>query len=458
MRIAATSLALTIGLAGCTKYTFDIREPENVKEVNRVVAAGKPTPADVLFVVDNSGSMADEQENLARNFAAFINEIAGAGDYQLAVVTTDLDSPTGERGGRVTVQYKSTAPFAIQGGLNVSACMDVGIEHGCFRGPDPGKRIISSALPKQEQIDGFATNVLVGSCGSGTEKGLDAMIRALERSESGDCNQGFLRPGSNLVVVIVSDEEDSDAPGLNPPSVDSYITALRRFKDPSQTRVAIVVGERGGDGARCGAMDTCGGLCNQSPPASSNMSCTPGAGATCPQGEVCQPMGAGGQCQNEDARFWQYCWWCSYYNTPDCCSANAGRRYVEFAKKMETAIAAGNPDIEPSGCQGAAGSRIACLIDSICQEQFDRTLSRIAKDLVLLNDFNLDPPAKNPNGIVVKIDGVELVRCNGTNDGACDFNVTVDSTTGYGTKLTIIGEKTPKEGQNVEIYYLVDDA
>ena len=49
-----------------------------------------PTPTDILFVVDNSGSMADEQENLAQNFDQFIQQIAGAGDYRIAVVTTDL--------------------------------------------------------------------------------------------------------------------------------------------------------------------------------------------------------------------------------------------------------------------------------------------------------------------------------------------------------------------------------
>src|SRR5262245_7250429 len=96
-------IGLCAAAVGCTSYVFEPRLPESVKEVNRVVPAGKPIPADILFVVDNSGSMADDQENLARNLDKFIDVIAGSsgGDYQIAVTTTDLDSPGGEQGGLV---------------------------------------------------------------------------------------------------------------------------------------------------------------------------------------------------------------------------------------------------------------------------------------------------------------------------------------------------------------------
>ena len=48
---------------------------------------------DVLFVVDNSGSMSEEQRNLASNFADFINGATQfANDYQLGVITTDMQA------------------------------------------------------------------------------------------------------------------------------------------------------------------------------------------------------------------------------------------------------------------------------------------------------------------------------------------------------------------------------
>lgn len=440
---------------GCTKYTFEERVPESIKEVNRVVPAAKPTPADILFVVDNSGSMDDEQENLRRNFGAFIDEIAGAGDYQLAIVTTDLDSIDAnrqpfERRGRVTASYGGQPYYALQNGvLNTAGCQFIeGLEHGCFRGDDPSTRIIkSNVLDKQQQSDAFKANVLVGSCGSGLERGLDAMIRALERSRDGDCNAGFLRPEANLVIVLVSDEEDSDQPGFNARPIGEYVNQLQQFKDAARIRVAAIVGSRDGEASRCGLQPTCGSVCTLTPPTSSNAACT--NASQCATGETCT---RDGQCKTwDELNFAPFCWWCSYYSAPDCCLANRGGRYVEFAKQMEQVIVNAIPSIPASGCRAPEDTRAACLIDSICQQEFDKTLSRIARDLVLTNTFNLSPPAAYPPGVVVVINGEKLRYCDGTSED-CDYRVTDN-----GATLEITGSKTPKEGDEVEIYYTVTE-
>ena len=48
---------------------------------------------DVLFVIDNSGSMGEEQQNLRDNFAGFINGAQQfSNDYHLGIVTTDMDA------------------------------------------------------------------------------------------------------------------------------------------------------------------------------------------------------------------------------------------------------------------------------------------------------------------------------------------------------------------------------
>ena len=47
---------------------------------------------DILFVVDDSGSMAQEQANLTTNFPQFISVIEQSGlDYRVAVTTTGVD-------------------------------------------------------------------------------------------------------------------------------------------------------------------------------------------------------------------------------------------------------------------------------------------------------------------------------------------------------------------------------
>ena len=51
---------------------------------------------DVLFVIDNSGSMMEEQQSLGANFAAFMSAAIESGvDYHIGVTTTGLDSSSG---------------------------------------------------------------------------------------------------------------------------------------------------------------------------------------------------------------------------------------------------------------------------------------------------------------------------------------------------------------------------
>ncbi len=57
------------------------------------------TTADVLFVIDDSASMVEEQELLGVNFQAFMDAIEGTyADFQLGIVSTDIE---GEDAGKL---------------------------------------------------------------------------------------------------------------------------------------------------------------------------------------------------------------------------------------------------------------------------------------------------------------------------------------------------------------------
>lgn len=133
----------------------------------------QPSPADVLFVVDNSYSMMEEQTNLGQNLGAFLSFAQGQGvNYQIGITTTDTrPSPTGQAG-------------ELQGFT----------------------KIITPATPNKEQV--FQSNVNVGINGAIDEMGLEAAYLALSPSNLAGPNAGFLRPGAILAIVIVSDEED----------------------------------------------------------------------------------------------------------------------------------------------------------------------------------------------------------------------------------------------------------
>ncbi|WP_324992986.1 vWA domain-containing protein [Hyalangium sp.] len=150
---------------------------------------------DVLWVVDDSGSMAPRQENLARNFQAFITLFRqGSIDFRLAITTTDIFARPGELVGKPALLAPDT--------------------------------------PDLEST--FARNIRVGTSGSAYEAGLEAARLVLERqAEQGApwrealaaCEAGcdaeacredcatrypvpFLRPGAFLYLVFVTDEED----------------------------------------------------------------------------------------------------------------------------------------------------------------------------------------------------------------------------------------------------------
>lgn len=443
---AGGATLLFAGLAGCPSYTFLEILPERVTENQIIIEPGKPVPADILFVVDNSCSMEDEQELLARNFDAFIQLLTQANaDYRIGVVTTSLKvgigQPQEERGGVSRSSFSETEPYQLIGTPDPNACMPVGIPNACFRGPDAEQRVVASTQPPMSQITAFQNNVRVGSCGIGQEEGLAAMLAGLRKMGPGECNAGFLRDEANLVVVILSDEDDQS----DQRNIDTIISALAQIKPLSRVRFAAIVGatqnEAGATATRCakGGSTQCGGLCERyGPVQGSQMPCRNQLPA-CDGDEIC---GYEGTCVRPEFQAWQYCYWCSYYNADDCCSALRGTQYVEFARRLEAAIVREAPELTATGCrlENPENTRVGCLVDSICQESFSDTLKRIATDLVINNIVRLTPAASYPPGVVLRVNGEEWV--NGV-----DFIVSEN-----GEEIRYPG-RAPGQGDVVEVFY-----
>jgi hypothetical protein len=450
---------LAILAAGCNSYRFDLKEPAKVKEAQIVVPAARPTPADILFVVDNSGSMEDKQIRVAQNFDKFIQQIQGVGDYRIGVVTGDVDPTTMEEAGDVALTHEMSSPWAFKG-TDRSACMATSIAHGCVRGPGPQATwIVDSSMDPQTQIDTFRKNVRVGTC-TGGEEDLNGMLLALKNAVPGGCNQNFIRKEANLVVIILTDEDDQDVGTGTPdnpmprdiqgyfiPALQSAFAALD--KPISQMRMAAIVGaDKNAQPARCsidmnGQPTTCGSLCNQTLPQGSLQPC--GRGTQCPMGEYCDPTAM--QCKNGDLANWGFCYWCPYYAAPDCCTGLTATRYIGFTRAVGALVAQNDPSIPApvmgQECNPPEGTRTACLVASICQDDFSSTLVRIAKDLVLSTEYTLDPPATYPPGVVVKINGMQLQYMT-------DYTVSAD-----GSKVQITGAHAPKAGDEVEIYFVI---
>ncbi len=122
-------------------------------------------PVDVLFAVDRSGSMEDDALALGESFNAFIDALGQSTEgWNIGVVTYD---------------------------------------HACFN-----NGILQIDTPRLEQL--FVDAV---TSGSDEEIVLDEQLfqlvdRALQQTVAGACNEGFLRGGAMLHVIVVSDEPE----------------------------------------------------------------------------------------------------------------------------------------------------------------------------------------------------------------------------------------------------------
>ena len=122
---------------------------------------------DVLWVIDNSGSMNQFQTSLSTNISSFITAFAQTGaDYHMGVITTDR--------------------FLIS-------------------------TILTPQTPNVEQELGNL--VVQGTYGSGMEKGIEMSYRALSSATSAGPGSTFFREDATLVVIYVSDEQDWSNPG-----------------------------------------------------------------------------------------------------------------------------------------------------------------------------------------------------------------------------------------------------
>jgi len=160
---------------------------------------------DVLFVIDNSCSMQDDQDALAANAETFISEAdLQSANYRIGVTTT--------------------SEWPAQGQL-------------------VGPVIDRERLNRSEVIAEFRAQTRVGTEGSGIEEGAASVLAALRRAQRGSSLNGeLLRDGASLAVIIVTDEDDS-----SPASMLSYYRDIVAIA-PNDLVFAIVSG--GADG--CG--------------------------------------------------------------------------------------------------------------------------------------------------------------------------------------------------------------
>lgn len=86
-RLAPLTVAV---LVGCQTYDFTFEPDTDLQQVDLDFVVQTPSQADILFVVDNSISMTEEQAALIDSFDAFINDLSRSDTaYRIGVTSTD---------------------------------------------------------------------------------------------------------------------------------------------------------------------------------------------------------------------------------------------------------------------------------------------------------------------------------------------------------------------------------
>ncbi|MEX1362208.1 MAG: hypothetical protein AB1Z98_03735 [Nannocystaceae bacterium] len=201
---------------------------------------------DFLFVIDNSGSMSDEQERLIDGFPGFIagiEESIAQYDYHLMVVTVDA-APTGAEDDPCDQQFGAGRVIASDG----TEC-----------GLPPGQRYADTQTEDLTAL--FECVADVGTEGSGQELPIWGMAQAItEQNLPGGCNEGFLRDDAILVVTVISDEEDDegiDSPGG--PQVWKDVVVSAKNGDETAVVMLGLVGDTDLRDGVCQPFDMMGG-------------------------------------------------------------------------------------------------------------------------------------------------------------------------------------------------------
>jgi len=242
-RRSSPLLALCLAVCcACTTNEVARIEPQPGGELRKSIPAQVRRDLDLLFVSDNSGSMADEQESLAKNFARFTNVLSsiegGLPSVHIGVISTDLG---------VGVEGDDSCSASGDGGaLQTSGCTAI-------RDGKPFiEDLVQSDGSRVKNYEGtleeaFSCMARLGDQGCRFEQPLESMRKALDHHP---LNAAFLRPDAYLAVIFITDEDDCSvwnpevfSPSQN--SIDAPLGNLSSFRcfeygvrcDPDTPRV-----------------------------------------------------------------------------------------------------------------------------------------------------------------------------------------------------------------------------
>lgn len=200
------SIILNFMISGCAdNVSFQTSDPDSQRNSSGQNKSEQFTQGmnskklDILFVVDNSGSMSDEQQKMGEKINSFLDSLHDV-DWQLAITTTDVSDGT----------YGLKGEFLTFEGTNshVLSAKTPNYEH-----------IFKKTIQRSESYN------CSNNCPSATEQPLRASILAIEKRNTS--NSGFFRNGADLGLMILSDEDEMSTGPSNATPATAVVDAAQ---------------------------------------------------------------------------------------------------------------------------------------------------------------------------------------------------------------------------------------
>ncbi|MCP4498663.1 MAG: hypothetical protein GY822_01695 [Deltaproteobacteria bacterium] len=426
---ACTSLLLPLLLpiSGCNDHVFVAVEENCSPTLAPSVKQPEDLPADILLVIDNSGSMCEEQANLVSNFfdencpitdldnvpdefrnptdtiiadqlqdCGFIQILAAYdSEFRVGITTTDV----GQCDNRFGLAENEQAASFICAGHNFPG-WGRRPQRGCLQGaPGSDKKFIEKGDTNIGETF-KATLDNVQTFGSGFERGLDAMEVFLDKNSdrAPGCESDrddFIREDAKLIVIFISDEDDcSHRDGIfgavdenlgescdnatetpaelrDVPTSASNCYDVRDSLAPIDGYASFLNNVKGINNRDRVSVAVIAGATFNGVGGAVSGGCRIVAGDN-PDGQCSASKGNSFLCDPED----------------NCCDADSGDRYFQFASQI------------PKN-----------LTDSICFESFRSTMVSIAQFIAAQNQFQLQEDSADVDQMTVHIcrEGAERV-------------------------------------------------
>jgi hypothetical protein len=208
--VVAASIATVTALAGCPSREVSKVDIGQQKQDKKKIPVVAERDIDILFLIDDSDSMGEEQQSLTENFPRFIEKLTGIQgglpNVHIGIISSNVGAHPNIPGCRPVDSDEGRLQFAFVNPddprcTDGTLALDGKFIQDVVINEETGER----ARNYQGDLSGvFSCMAKLGVGGCGFEGQLESIKQALTNPE----NDGFLRPNAFLAIIVISDEDD----------------------------------------------------------------------------------------------------------------------------------------------------------------------------------------------------------------------------------------------------------